>query len=289
MKIANSITRRALVLGASAALVASLGLAGCGASSNANSGSSEAPAEDKTITVAAVPTPHAEILKDVVAPLLEAQGYTLDVVEFSDYIQPNVAVTEGAADANYFQHQPYLDSYNEENGTDLVSVRSVHYEPFGLYAGSKSSLDELAKGDKVAVPNDTTNEARALLLLEQAGLIEVDDAAGITATPKDITSNPLGLEFVELEAAQIPRSLEDVAIAAINSNYAIEAGLNPAKDALEIEDPNGTAAQTYANLLVTSPDLANDPKILALADALNSDEVRDYINNTYDGAVLPIF
>ena len=286
MKIASSITRRALVLGASAALVASLGLAGCGGSGN--SGASSEPAEDKTITVAAVPTPHAEVLKDAVAPLLEAEGYTLEVTEFSDYIQPNVAVTEGAADANYFQHQPYLDSYNEENGTDLVGVANIHYEPFGLYAGKKASIDELADGDKIAIPNDTTNEARALLLLEQAGLIEIDDAAGITATPKDITSNPKNLEFVELEAAQVPRSLEDVAIAAINSNYALEAGLNPASDALVIEDPNGTAAQTYANILCVASDQADSDKTKALIAALQSQEVKDYINNTYNGAVLPL-
>ena len=283
----TSITRRALVLGASAALVASLGLVGCGGNSNSGSTAS-APESKGTITVAASPTPHAEILKDAVAPLLEAEGWTLDVVEYSDYIQPNVAVTEGAADANYFQHQPYLDSYNEENGTDLVGVANIHYEPFGLYAGKKASIDELADGDKIAIPNDTTNEARALLLLEQAGLIEIDDAAGITATPKDVTSNPKNLKFVELEAAQIPRSLEDVAIAAINSNYALQASLNPSTDALVIEDASGEAAQTYANILCVAADQADSEKTKALLEALNSQAVKDYINNTYNGAVLPL-
>ena len=281
----TSITRRALILGASAALVASLSLVGCGG----NSGGSSAPAQDKgTITVAASPTPHAEILNEAVKPLLEEQGWTLEVVEYGDYIQPNVAVTEGAADANYFQHQPYLDSYNEENGTDLVSAGKIHYEPFGLYAGKKASLDELADGDKVAIPNDTTNEARALLLLEQAGLIEIDDAAGITATPKDVTSNPKNLKFVELEAAQIPRSLEDVAIAAINSNYALQASLNPSTDALVIEDASGEAAQTYANILCVAADQIDSEKTKALLEALNSQAVKDYINNTYNGAVLPL-
>ena len=284
----TSITRRALVLGASAALVASLGLVGCGGNSNSGSTAS-APESKGTITVAASPTPHAEILKDAVAPLLEAEGWTLDVVEYSDYIQPNVAVTEGAADANYFQHQPYLDSYNEENGTDLVGVANIHYEPFGLYAGKKASIDELADGDKIAIPNDTTNEARALLLLEQAGLIEIDDAAGITATPKDITSNPKNLEFVELEAAQVPRSLEDVAIAAINSNYALEAGLNPASDALVIEDPNGTAAQTYANILCVAPDQTDSDKTKALIAALQNEDVKKYIEEKYTGSVIPAF
>ena len=198
-------------------------------------------------------------------------------------------MTEGAADANYFQHQPYLDSYNEENGTDLVYAGKIHYEPFGLYAGKKASLDELADGDKVAIPNDTTNEARALLLLEQAGLIEIDDAAGITATPKDVTSNPKNLKFVELEAAQIPRSLEDVAIAAINSNYALQASLNPSTDALVIEDASGEAAQTYANVIAVRSGDENSAKIQALVKALQSDAVKQYISDTYNGAVVAIF
>ena len=282
----TSITRRALILGASAALVASLGLVGCGG----NSGGSSAPAQDKgTITVAASPTPHAEILNEAVKPLLEEQGWTLEVVEYGDYIQPNVAVTEGAADANYFQHQPYLDSYNEENGTDLVSAGKIHYEPFGLYAGKKASLDELADGDKVAIPNDTTNEARALLLLEQAGLIEIDDAAGITATPKDVTSNPKNLQFKELEAPMLPQTVEEVDLSIINSNFALQGGLNPAEDALASESSDSVAADTYANIIVVKEGSENNEAILALVEALQSDAVREYINNTYSGSVVPMF
>ena len=290
MKFFNTKTFKALgVIAGTAALVSALALVGCGNSSSSSSTDTAASTEDKTITVAAVPTPHAEILNDVVKAQLEAEGYTLEVTEFSDYIQPNVAVTEGEADANYFQHEPYLDSYNEENGTDLVSVGAVHYEPFGIYGGTKSSLDDVSDGDKIAVPNDTTNEARALLLLEQAGLIEVDDNAGITATTKDITSNPHNLKFEELEAAQVPRSLQDVAYAVINGNYAMEADLTPSEDALALEDADGEAAQTYANLLVTTPENKDSEKIQALYKALTSDEVRDYINSNYSGAVLPIF
>ena len=270
-----------------AALVSALALTGCGGNSASNG--SSASSEDKTITVAAVPTPHAEILNDVVKGELEQEGYTLEVKEFNDYVQPNVAVTEGEADANYFQHEPYLDSYNEEKGTDLVSVGAVHYEPYGIYAGKKKTLDDLSDGDKIAVPNDTTNEARALLLLQQAGLIELKADAGINATTKDITSNPKNLKIVELEAAQIPRSLEDVAVAVINGNYAMEAGFTPATDALVLEDSQGEAAQTYANLLVTTPDKKDSEKIQALYKALTTDEVRDYINKNYEGAVLPIF
>lgn len=279
----NNISRRSVILGASAAAVASFGLAGCG-------GSNESAA-DKSIKVAASPTPHAEILNDAIAPVLEKQGFKLEVIEFSDYVQPNVAVSEGEVDANYFQHQPYLDFYNEENKTDIVSVANVHYEPFGLYAATKKTVEELAEGDTIAIPNDTTNEARALLLLEQAGLIELKADAGITATPNDVAKNPKNLKFKELEAAQLPRVLDDkgVALAAINSNYALEAGLNPAKDALVIEDAAGTAAQTYANIIASAPANKDSEKIKALVAAANSDEVRTYINDTYEGAVLPIF
>ena len=288
MRFFNTKTFKALgALVGTAALVGALALTGCGG--NSGSADNSASSEDKTITVAAVPTPHAEILNDVVKPALEKEGYTLEVKEFNDYVQPNVAVTEGEADANYFQHEPYLDSYNSEKGTDLVGVTAVHYEPYGIYAGSKKSLDDIADGDKISVPNDTTNEARALLLLQQAGVIELKADAGVNATTKDITSNPHNVKIVELEAAQIPRSLDDVAFAVINGNYAMEAGLTPSKDALVLEDANGEAAQTYANLLVTTPELKDSDKIKALATALTSDEVRDYINQNYEGAVLPIF
>ncbi len=271
----------AAVAGVAAIAIAAAALTGCSGSSS----------EDKTIKVAAVPTPHAEILNDVVKPLLEKQGYTLEVTEFEDYVQPNTATENGDVDANYFQHTPYLDTFNEENGTHLVSVESIHYEPFGLYSNKIKSLDDLKDGDTVAVPNDTTNEARALLLLEQEGLIELDKDAGITATTKDITKNPKNLKFKELEAASVAKNYEDssIALAAINSNYAIEAGLNPSKDALAIEDADGTAAQTYANILCVKDGNQDSEKTKVLAEALHSDEVRDYINKNYEGAVLPVF
>lgn len=274
------------------------GLAGCGgsgAASSAASGSaaaSGASGSSQVVTVAAVPTPHAEILNDVVAPQLKEQGFDLQVKEFTDYVLPNTATEQGEVDANYFQHGPYLDNFNAEQKTHLVSVVAVHYEPFGLYAGkdkSLKSLDGLADGAKIAVPNDATNEARALLLLQDAGLIKLDEAAGLKATKADIVENPKNLDVIELEAAQTALSLEDVDIAAINSNYAIEAGLNVAKDAIATESADSTAAQTYANLLVVKEGNENSPAIQALAKALNSDEVRDYINKNYDGAVLPIF
>ncbi len=278
----------ALVAGIFAFALAALALTGC--SSNSSEGSDEATSsDDTTITVAAVPTPHGEILNDVVAPLLKEKGYTLEVKEFTDYVQPNTVTEEGEVDANYFQHGPYLENFNEEQGTHLVSVAAVHFEPMAIFPGKTTSLDDLAEGAVVAVPNDATNEARALLLLEAAGLIEVDDEAGITATTNDITSNPLNLKFEELEAANVPNVLEDVDIAVINGNYALEAGLSVSKDALQVEAEDSEAAETYANLLVVKEGNEDSDKIKALAEALNSDEVRDYINNTYEGSVLPVF
>lgn len=249
---------------------------------------SAAASGDTTITVAASPTPHAEILNDAVAPLLSEKGYTLVVKEFNDYVLPNTATEEGEVDANFFQHIPYLDSFNEENGTHLVSVAAVHYEPFGLYAGKTATLEELADGAIVAVPNDTTNEARALLLLEQEGLIKLKEGAGITATIADIEDNPKNLEIKELEAATIPNVLADVDIAAINSNYALGAGLSVGKDALAVEDPNGTAAQTYKNIVVVLDGNQTSDKIAALVEAVQDPSVAEYINGKYDGAVIPV-
>lgn len=285
--------RKRLLIGAlsAAALAGVLALAGCGSSgsgSSSNAGGAQAGGESKTITVAASPTPHAEILNDAVKPLLEAEGYTLVVQEFTDYVLPNTATEEGEVDANYFQHQPYLDSFNEEKGTHLVSVEAVHFEPFGLYAGKTASLKDLKEGAVVAVPNDTTNEARALLLLEQEGLIKLKDGAGITATTNDIAENPLNLQIKELEAAAIPTVLADVDIACINGNYAQGASLS-VKDALATEDATSLAAQTYANVLVVKEGNQNSEAIKALAKALVSDEVKSYIEKTYDGAVVPVF
>lgn len=251
-------------------------LGGCGASK-----------ADKTIKIGACVTPHAEILEQVKGTL-EKEGYTLEIVEYSDYVLPNTALDSGELDANYFQHQPYLDDFNKENGTNIVSVASIHFEPFGLYAGKTASLDDLADGATVAVPNDTTNEARALLLLEAQGLITLKEGAGVTATIQDIESNPKNLEIKEIEAAQIVRALSDVDIAAINGNYALEGGYSVA-DALAVEAPDSLAATTYANIVAVNAGNENEPKIKALVKALQSEEIRTYINENYGGAVVPVF
>lgn len=243
--------------------------------------------DDKTIKVGASVTPHAEIL-EVVKGILEEEGYTLEIVEYNDYVLPNNAVESGELDANYFQHQPYLTDFNAENGTHIVSVAAIHYEPFGIYAGKTDSLENLADGASIAIPNDGTNEARALFLLEAQGLITLKEGIGFTATVLDIESNPKNLDIKEIEAAQIPRTLEDVDLGIINGNYAIGAGLS-AKDALAVEDKNSESAQTYANIVAVKEGNEDEPKIKALVDALQSEEVREYIENTYDGGVVPIF
>lgn len=241
-----------------------------------------------TIKVAASPTPHAEILA-VAGDILAQAGIKLEVVEFTDYVQPNMVTESGEVDANYFQHQDYLNNFNEENGTHLVSVAEIHYEPLGLYPGKTKSIDELADGAKISVPNDTSNEARALQLLAAQGLIELDPDAGLTATKNDITSNPKNLEIVEMEAAQLPRTLADVDMAVINGNYATQAGFSSAKDALSAESADSEAAQIYPNVLVVKEGRENDPAILALAAALKSEAVRSFIDETYGGAVVPLF
>lgn len=228
--------------------------------------------------------PHADILK-FIAPKLKEEGVELEVREFTDYVQPNVQVYEKQLDANYFQHQPYLDEQNTQNGFDLVSVVGVHVEPFGAYSKTLKSADELKDGAKVAIPNDATNGGRALLLLEKQGLIKLDEAAGITATKKNITENPKNLEIIEVDAAMLPRQLEEVDLALINTNYALEAGLNPTTDALFIEDKDSP----YTNILVSRPDNKDSEAIQKLAKALTSDEVRTFINDTYKGALVPVF
>ncbi|NJP39786.1 ABC transporter substrate-binding protein [Oscillospiraceae bacterium HV4-5-C5C] len=240
------------------------------------------------LVVGASPSPHAEILA-VIKDKLASEGYDLQITEFTDYVQPNVALAEGDLDANYFQHLPYLENYNEENGTDLVSAGAIHYEPFGIYAGKTKSLADLKEGAQIAVPNDTSNEARALLLLEANNLIKLKDGAGLNATKLDITENPLNLDIVEIEAAQLPRSLADVDLAVINGNYAIDAGLSVKTDALAVEAADSEAAQTYANIIAVRAEDKDSDKTKALVAALQSDEVRDYINNTFDGAVVPSF
>lgn len=242
--------------------------------------------EDKTITVAASATPHAEILEQA-KPLLEEQGWDLEVTVFDDYVQPNLVVESGDFDANYFKHIPYLENFNEEQGTHLVNAGGIHYEPFGIYPGTKSTLDELEDGDTIAVPNDTTNEARALLLLEANGVIKLKEDAGLTATVKDIEENPHNVEIQELEAAQVPRVKDEVAFVVLNGNYALQAGFSVAKDAIAYETSDSEAAKTYVNVIAVKEGNENSDKIKALVSVLKSDEIKNYITETYDGAVIP--
>lgn len=261
----------------------------------AESSAAETTAEETTassgelqkIVVGVSPAPHAEILK-AANDVLKEKGYELEIKEYVDYIQPNLALESGDLDANYFQHLPYLESFNKENGTNLVSAGAIHYEPFGVYAGKTTSLDELQNGATIAVPNDTTNEARALLLLEAQGLIKLKEDAGLTATKNDIVENPKNLQLYEVEAAQLPRVIGDVDVAVINGNYAIEAGYK-VSDALAVEASDSLAATTYGNVVAVRAGEENDPAIQALIEALTSDEVKAFIESTYDGAVVPLF
>ncbi|HEX2926005.1 MAG TPA: MetQ/NlpA family ABC transporter substrate-binding protein [Ruminiclostridium sp.] len=244
--------------------------------------------QTKKLVVGATPSPHAEILKEVQSVLKE-KGIDLEIKEFTDYVQPNLALQDKNLDANYFQHQPYLDDFNAKNKTDLVAAAQIHYEPLGLYPGKVKSLDALTDGATIAVPNDTTNEARALLLLETIGLIKVNPDAGLKATVKDITENPKNIKIKELEAAQLTRSLSDVDMAVINGNYAIEAGFNVAKDALAKEEADSVAAKTFANIIAVRKGDENREDIKALIEALKSDKVKKFIEEKYKGAVVAIF
>lgn len=264
-----------------AILALTLALTACGGGA---SGGGDA---DKTIKVAASPTPHAEILR-AASDALKAEGWTLEVEEFDDFVQPNVATTDGDVDANYFQHVPYLDEYNAQNGTDLVSVAGVHFEPLGVYAGTKKSFDELAEGDKVGIPNDATNGARALLLLEANGVIKLKDGAGVTATEQDIAENPKNITIVPLEAATIPAALPDLALGVINGNYAIGANLK-IDDALATEAVDSLAADTYVNVIVVNAENKDSEKTKALVAALQTDDVKKFIEETYAGSVQPKF
>lgn len=239
-----------------------------------------------TIKVAASPTPHAEILAEA-KPLLAAQGWDLEITEFEDYVQPNLVVDSGDFDANYFQHIPYLDNFNEEKGTHLVNAGGIHYEPFGIYPGTKNSLDDLADGDVIAVPNDTTNEARALLLLEANGVLTLKEGAGLTATVKDIASYAKDIKIQELEAAQVSRVKDEVAFVVLNGNYALEAGFSVGKDAIAYETSDSEAAKTYVNVIAVKEGNENSEAIQALISVLKSDEIKQFINEKYDGAVIP--
>ncbi len=256
-------------------------------SSTASTTSSSSSSSDTTIKVGASPTPHAEILNKVKDKLAD-QGYTLEVVEYNDYIQPNTALEAGELDANYFQHITYLENFNQENGTHLASAGSIHFEPMRIYAGKTKNLSELADGATVSVPNDTTNEARALLLLQQEGLIKLKDGAGTNATKIDIVENPKNLQINEVEAAQVPRTVSDVDIVVANCNYAISAGLDSAS-ALAVESDTGQAAQAYANVVAVKEGQESSEKIKALVAALTTDEVKSFIESEYNGAVVPLF
>jgi D-methionine transport system substrate-binding protein len=253
-----------------------LSLAACGEKS-----------DEKTIKIGATPAPHAEIL-EVIKDALAAEGWTLQIVEFDDYILPNKALENGELDANYFQHVLYMEGFNEEYGTHLVSAGGIHYEPFGIYAGKTASLEALPDGAKIGVPNDTTNEARALLLLEQAGLIKLKDGVGINATKADIVENPHNYEIVETKAELLTTTLKDVDIAVINGNYAIDAGLK-VSEALAVEAADGAAAEAYVNVIAVMEGHENDAKVQALIKALKTAEVKAYIESTYEGAVVPLF
>ena len=290
--------KKILALTLSAILCLGL-LAGCGTeggtaatdpASEPTSGATNTPSgELETITVGASSTPHAEIL-DAVSGELEALGYDLEVVVFNDYVQPNTALADGDLDANYFQHEPYLTTFNSERGTDLVSAGAIHYEPMGIYPGTKSSLDDIAEGDTIAIPNDGSNETRALLLLQDLGYITLADGidASSNATIEAIVDNPLNLEITEMNAENIPHILADVAFGIINGNYALQADLT-GDNALASEDPDSDAAQTYANIVACRNGDENSDKIQALITALTSDTCREYIESTYSGAVVPIF
>jgi D-methionine transport system substrate-binding protein len=281
-------------------------LAGCGSSSTGETESNVTPAateesaaseeaasteaaevESKgTIRVAASATPHAEILEEA-AKILAEQGWDLEVTVFDDYVQPNNVVESGEFDANYFQHIPYLESFNKEQGTHLVNAGGIHYEPFGIYPGTKSDLSEIADGDVIAVPNDTTNEARALLLLQDNGIITLKEGAGLTATVNDIADNPHNVKIQELEAAQVARVIPEVAYVVLNGNYALEAGYSVGKDAIAYEKSDSEAAKTYVNVIAVKEGNENNEGIQALVEVLKSDAIKEFINETYDGAVVP--
>ncbi|MDD3369947.1 MAG: MetQ/NlpA family ABC transporter substrate-binding protein [Lachnospiraceae bacterium] len=274
-------------------------LTACG--SSASTGTAETPAAETTaadttaeeteaqggkITVACSATPHAEIL-EAAKPILAEQGWELEYTVFQDYIQPNEVVDSGDFDANYFQHQPYLDSYNEEHGTDLASAGGIHYEPLGIYPGTETDLSAITDGAVIAIPNDTTNEARALLLLQDNGLITLKADAGINATILDVEENPHNIDFQEMEAAQISHVLSEVSFAVLNGNYAMQAGLNASTDAIAYETSESQAAQTYVNIICVKAGNEEQPGIKALVDVLKSDDIKSFINEKYQGAVVP--
>ncbi|MBR4755014.1 MAG: MetQ/NlpA family ABC transporter substrate-binding protein [Lachnospiraceae bacterium] len=284
-----------------AGVLVSAAFAGCGNSGSAASsaagsskaagssaaGSSAASATPKTITVAATPTPHGEILAKA-KEILAKDGITLDIKEFTDYVQPNNVVDAGEIDCNYFQHQPYLDDFNAKNKTKLVSIAAIHYEPLGIYAGKTKAIADLKDGATIAVPNDSTNEARALLLLEANGIIKLKEGAGVAATVQDIVENKKNIKVMEFAAEQVSRHIDEVDLVVLNGNYALNAGLNASKDALTIEAADSAAAKTYANVIVVKEGNEKNDAINALVKVLKSDEIKTYIKDSYKGAVVPM-
>jgi D-methionine transport system substrate-binding protein len=255
---------------------------------NTEDAAKEGDGDLEVITVAATAVPHAEILEsEVVTSALAAKGYKVEVTVFEDYVQPNNVVDAGEFDANYFQHITYLNDFNDQNGTSLVNAGGIHYEPFGIYGGTKKSLDEIADGDTIAIPNDTTNEARALLLLEANELIKLEDGVGLTATVNNIAENPYNLKIVEVEAAQVPHQIDSVSYAVMNGNYAMEAGFTVATDALAYESQDSEAAEKYVNVIAVKEGNESNPGIVALVEVLKSDEVKAWIEEQYEGSVVP--
>ena len=246
----------------------------------------KAEEEAVKIKIGATPSPHAEIL-EAAKDALKKKGVEIEIVTYNDYVQPNLATEQGQIDVNYFQHLPYLEDFNKENNTHVVSVGKIHYEPFGIYAGKSNDLKAIKDGAKIAVPNDTTNEARALLLLEANGIIKLKDGAGLTATKQDIVENPHNVDIYEVEAAQIPRSLDSVEFACMNGNYAIQANYKPS-DALAAEDAQSEAAQTYANIIAVEEKNKDAEWVKTLVEVLHSKEIQDFINEKYEGGVVPI-
>lgn len=260
-------------------------LSACGAKKSDEAGKDSGSA-DKVIKIAATAAPHAEILEEA-KPLLKKEGYDLQIKVFSDYVQPNLVVNQGEYDANYFQHTPYLDNFNKERGTELVVAGEIHYEPLGIYGGTRKSLDELAAGDKIAIPNDATNEARALLLLQDNGIIKLKDGVGVNATINDIAENSKDVKFEELEAAQIPRVIKEMAYVVLNGNYALEAGLSVDNDALAYEKADSEAAKTYVNVIAVKKGNEDSAGIKKLVEVLKSDDIKKFIEDKYNGAVIP--
>ena len=292
------IMKKRLLASVAAGVLALSVLAGCAAKETAapaeeakatesteKTDNAEEKTDKKVIKVAASATPHAELLEQV-KPILAEQGIDLEITVFDDYVQPMNVVEDGEFDANYFAHVPYVEQFNAEQGTHIVNAGGIHYEPFGIYPGTKKALSELADGDVIAVPNDTTNEARALLLLQDNGIIKLKEGAGLTATINDITENPKNIEIKELEAAQVARVIPEVAFVVLNGNYALEAGLSVAKDSIAFEVSDSEAAKTYVNIVAVKEGNENNAEIKALVDALKSDTIKQYIKDTYDGAVV---